>query len=440
MLPPDSQDSTKSLRHSFLSRAWVDIIIFCVLFVAGTALVWRTSHRLSVGLRSLSADDVWFESDVGRVFYNMSARHSDQYRSQVHPIFALIANPVCVIFHKVFRLDLNGSADLFLALTAGVWMVLMFVVIRRLGFDRGMAAMSAVIGLFSTSGLLFFAVPESYGLSSVSILLAIWLLVFTNGTRRSTAGAVLASAASLSMTVTNWSLGLLLTLRRYWFRRWLQISINAFFVVTVLWSLERAVMPSAQFFTAVAGERQYVHFVTPSVVAHTAVVFASHTIVCPAVQQVTSFGADEDPIGPAWKTGLSMQSAPPGSGSILGVVLAVAWLVIFGFGVVTLARESANPLALPILGFLLLQFLLHVLYGEETLLYSLSWMPVLIIVAAYAFQRMGRLRWPAIAFFAVLLAVNNYGQFRHVSTLVDSYQAAHPLAPPESPEEMIPKP
>jgi hypothetical protein len=42
--------------------------------------------------------------------------------------------------------------------------------------------------------------------------------------------------------------------------------------------------------------------------------------------------------------------------------------------------------------------------------------------------------------FAVLLAVNNYGQFRHISTLVDSYQAAHPLAPPERPEEMIPKP
>ena len=106
----------------------------------------------------------------------------------------------------------------------------------------------------------------------------------------------------------------------------------------------------------------------------------------------------------------------------------------------TLARESANPLALPILGFLLLQFLLHVLYGEETLLYSLNWMPVLVIVAAYAFQRIGRLRWPAMALFAVLLAVNNYGQFRHISTLVDSYQAAHPLAPPERPEEMIPKP
>ena len=92
--------------------------------------------------------------------------------------------------------------------------------IRRLGFDRGMAAMSAVIGLFSASGLLFFAVPESYGLSSVSILLAICLLVFTAETRRATVGAVLASAASLSMTVTNWSLGLLLTLRRYWFHRW----------------------------------------------------------------------------------------------------------------------------------------------------------------------------------------------------------------------------
>jgi hypothetical protein len=246
--------SRRPFPRGFLG-AWPDFAMAAALLLLGSRTVWSTSQRLSIGLRSVDADDVWFEADVGRVFYNMSARHSDQYRSQVHPIFALIANPACVMFHKVLRLDLNQSADLFLSLTAGVWMMLMYAVVRRLGFHRFTAATAALMGLFTTSGLLFFSVPESYGLSSVSVLLSIAIFLFTAATPRAAAGAILASAASLSMTVTNWSLGLLLTIRGYWAHKWLQISINAFFVVAVLWSIERAVMPSAQFFTAVAGER-----------------------------------------------------------------------------------------------------------------------------------------------------------------------------------------
>ena len=192
---------------------WLDVFVSGALAAAGSCLIWNTSHRISVGLRSVCASDVWFEGDVSRVFANMSARHSDQYRSSVHPIFALIANPACVAFHRILRFSFDDSADLFLALTAGLWVVAMYAVLRGLGFGRSLATMSALLGLVTASGLLFFSVPETCGLASVSILLAIAFIVFTEGTRWQNVGTLLASASSLSMTVTNWSFGLLLTIR-----------------------------------------------------------------------------------------------------------------------------------------------------------------------------------------------------------------------------------
>lgn len=438
MLPSRHGSGSDALWRRILKRAWPDIFFCIALFLVGTFFVWNTSHRIPIGLRNPNASDVWFEADVSRVFYNISARHSDQWRSAVHPVFALIANPICVVFHRLLHLDLNQSADLFLILTAGTWMILMYVVVRRLGFDRLFAIGAPLLGMFTTSGLLFFSVPESYGLSSVSILLSIAILLFTVDTQRARLGALLASAASLSMTVTNWSLGLLLTARRYWFRQWLQLSINAFFIVTVLWSIERAMMPTAQFFTAVAGERQYVHRITPGVIAHTAIVFASHTVVMPAANQVTSFGPGEYPIGLDWKTGLSLQSAWPGAGSTLGIVAAVLWLAVLSLGTVTLARDRTGPIALPILAFLILQLCLHLLYGVETILYSLDWMPILVIVAMYGFQRLGRGRWFALTLFTVLLALNNFAQFGRIVRLVQSYQQAVPLSPPENPAQMLP--
>jgi hypothetical protein len=435
LVPTNNVQHGSRISHS---AHLLDAALCIALFCSGSLFIWHTSHRITVGVRTAIGGDAWFEADAARVFYNMSARHSDQYRSQVHPIFALIANPACVTFHKLFRLDLNASADLFLALTAGIWMVLMYIVIRQLGFDRGLASMASVLGVLTTSGLFFFSVPETYGLSSVSILATIAIFLFTKGKSRTTVGAILASAASLSMTVTNWSLGLLLTLRKCRFRSWLQISINAFFVITVLWSIEKAIMPSAEFFTGVAGERQYIRRLTPGEVVHTTVVVVSHTVVAPLPIEVSTFGAEEGLIGPVWTKGLSIQSVWPGSGSIAGLVLAGLWLAVLVLGTVTLARTKSDPIGPPVLVFLLLQVLLHLLYGAETILYSLNWMPVLVIVSVYAFQRLGRLRWPAMALFIAFLAYNNFRQFQHVAQIVDSYQKAHPLVPPDRPEQMLP--
>ena len=130
-------------------------------------------------------------------------------------------------------------------------------------------------------------------------------------------------------------------------------------------------MPSVQFFTALAGERRFAHKPTPIVLLHTGVVFLSHTVVAPPVNEVSSFGSGEDQIGPVWNKGLSVERVWPGAGSVMGLVTVVLWLAILAFGVTVLVRERNNVIAIPILVFLGLQFVLHSLYGVETILYSL---------------------------------------------------------------------
>ena len=240
--------------------AWIDWLILFLLVVAATGVIWTTSHQIPVGLRARHSENVWFESDVSRVYFNMMDRKSNQYRSKVHPVFSLLAMAVTRTAHRVGHLSLNDSADAFLALTAGVWVLLMYVVSRKLGFDRVLSVLAAIAGVVSAAGLLFFSVPETYSLASVSILLCLWITLHVREGHWPQFGETLVSASALAITVTNWSLGLVVTYprRRDW-KRWLQLSCNAFLLITMLWSVQKALMPTSEYFSISTEERHYVN-------------------------------------------------------------------------------------------------------------------------------------------------------------------------------------
>lgn len=421
-----------------LSISWMDLSLAVLLAIVATGLVWRESHALSIGLRAEGASNVWFESDVSRVFFNMSAPHSNQYRSSVHPVFALFSNSVCVPLHKILHLSLNDSADIFLALTAGMWAALMFLVIRALGFDHILAAFAALIGLVSSSGMLFFSVPETYSLASVSILATLALILFTSNTRREWLGQLLASACSLCITVTNWTLGLLLTFRRKSWKNWFQNSANAFVVVAFLWTVQKALTFRAQFFTAVGGEHNFINHVSAAEFMRTVVAFVFHSVIAPAVIQTPDFGIG-DSVGPIWKLGLSFQHSRPGSASYWGAAAAILWIGVLICGVIAMLKKRTR-FTDAILVYVLFELILHTLYGVETFMYALDWVPILLIVSIYGFQQLRVLRWPAIIVFTALLAINNSQEFHRIATIVQGYQQAHPMAPPTDVQQMTDRP
>jgi hypothetical protein len=415
-----------------------DAALACFLAIAAAVLVWHVSHLISYGLRGSGVENVWFESDVSRVFNNINGRWSNQYRSKVHPIFALIATSVSYPITAITHCSIDDAANVFLSGVAALWAVLLYFVLRRLRFDAGVAFLTTVAGLASSSALLFFTVPETYSLSSVSILAAILLAILAEGKWWEPGGAVLASAASLSITITNWMMGLLLTFDLRRFGRWVQLSINAFFVVTLAWTIERMLMPTAQFFTAWGEESKYVIRLSFARILKVGVAFFFHSAVAPSVEQTRDFGVGEV-VGPLWPTGLSFQNSWPGSASPWGLAAAVLWGAALVLGLRAVSRIPRTRIMTVFVCFLFLQFLEHIVYGVETFMYALDWLPVLLIVAAAGFQAMGRARWPALAVLVALFVINNAGEFNRITSLVSGYQQAHPVAHPQSRQE-IPKP
>jgi hypothetical protein len=61
---------------------------------------------------------------------------------------------------------------------------------------------------------------------------------------------LLASAASLRITVTNWMAGLAAAWRGLGWRRTIGVSVGALAMVTVLWGVQRLYFPTIQFFVS----------------------------------------------------------------------------------------------------------------------------------------------------------------------------------------------
>jgi hypothetical protein len=270
---------------------------------------------------------------------------------------------------------------------------------------------------------------------SDTLLAAILLVLITENTRHEYLGALVSSARALSITVTNWALGLLLTLRRRNWSNWLQLSVNAFMLVTVLWTFESRLMPTAEFFTAVSDESRYTVHVSPSRILGVANAFLFHGAVAPMVQQTSDFGI-QDIVGPAWPMGLSFQNSLPGSASGWGVAAALVWCGVLALGAFAIFREY-RALAWVVFAYICFEFSLHTVYGVETFMYELDWLPVLIIIAMYGFNRLRQARWPVCLIFIILLGVNNSHEFNRVCGILEGYQRSHPVSHPLKAADMI---
>lgn len=98
-------------------------------------------------------------------------------------------------------------------------------------------------------------------------------------------------------------------------------------------------------------------------------------VVLPPVHQTTRVL----PTGRA----LSVQGFSDILESPLGTAAGLGWMTLLGFGVVALARGPAPGRFRWVLGSVLAgQIVLHLIYGEETFLYALHFLPILLLVVA----------------------------------------------------------
>jgi len=200
------------------------------------------------------------------------------------------------------------------------------------------------------------------------------------------------------MTVTNWSAGIAAGWSSFPWRRTLQITANAFCVVTLLWGLQRYAFPSVSFFIGDTEEKSFVR--TPGLADTGSVLRALifHAVVMPEIQLV------EHPETPACSQ-LRVQQAPIASGSPWAWPATGAWTLLLGLAAWTFTRpEIPGALRLTLGLYLSGQIALHTLYGPETFLYTLNFLPAALATAALATRTPAR---PVALGAAVLLLATN---------------------------------
>jgi hypothetical protein len=251
--------------------------------------------------------------------------------------------------------------------------------------------------------------------------------------------------------------GLLSAASAFSWRRALQISVNAFAAVTLLWGVQKVLVPHAGFFLErLQNEQQFTARPTPERVGEVARAFFVRSMVAPTptvtgrdypLVPAPSAGEESalatDAAGPpamAHGRGLSMQRAP-GQGTPWGWLATAAWLALLGIGVWSMRDLPAlGRFRAVVVLFLAGQLGLHLIYGKETFLYALDYFPALLLLAAFALlgprRRVARI---CAALTLLGASVDNVRQLRGAAAFVATEAAtvgvAPQSAPPNRPEE-----
>ena len=385
--------------------AWIGGLL---ALLAATAS-FRVAHALPDRIVDTAGYDVWFESDAPRVFDNMSSRWSDHYRAKVHPLFSLEAFAATALLRSTLGVGPLEAARYFMAVVEVLWVLTLFGLLRLMGCRRADAVLFTLLAAVSASAMFWFIVPETSALGSLTILLACGVAVLAHSRAIPTVWYVMASAATLSVTITNWMAGIFAAATTVPWRRALRISAWALGLVVVLWAAEKRLFPTTGMLFDGREERQYL--LPPPAAPSAASAFLFHSIVMP---QLTIEGAT--PSSAPWPM-LRTQRSAPGSGSAWGRVAVGLWTLHAGLGARAVwERKPRTPLQRAWLLTLAGQFLLHLVYGRETFLYSLHFMPLLVVAAASA--TLSRLRPAAVALTVALIVCVGINNVRQLSAAV----------------------
>jgi hypothetical protein len=256
------------------------------------------------------------------------------------------------------------------------------------------------------------AVPESFVLGSITVLLPFCLLASRSGRRSfgETADTVI-SAASLSITVTNWVSGVVCSLAVRPWRRAAQISANALVLVSSLWFVQSWWFLENDYFLGSGRVLELLRNEHPQV-PEVMKVLLSDSVVMPQLDVAVN--------GP-WR-GLTVQSAALASSGLHGALATLLWWCLLCVGVWELYRSASfRALRAPFIAVIVSQLMVHVVVGKESFLYTMHALPLLVAVASCATSSRYRpVVLVATGLLVALAGLNNLDQFSRAAEHVDA--------------------
>ena len=414
------------------------LIVLLLASIAAVFVSWLNQQLAPAVYRH---NDVWFQADLKRTLSNMVSTQSDHYRTNVHPIFSLTSHSAVAVLRRFWSGTDVESAMRVAALIAAAWAAGIYALGRLLGASRIEAAVFALVGITSASFVYWFSVPETYAWGSLTILGVLLVAARTSEAPPRDGMLVAASAASLSMTVTNWMAGLFLAFFTRSRKSAVRISLMALALVAVLAIVQKVLFPTSNlFFLGSTEEADYVGLGHSGGAWRELPVLFLASMTMPAQRTL----APAKP--PDWML-LSIQDSSPGSASPYGPLALVLWVALLcggAYGLVAAYFEGRHRTYARVLGATLLgQVGLHLVYGEETFLYVAHQAPLLLGIALFALRLRAR---PMVVAGAALLSAldltNNLRAFSasetHVATSLTEREKVM-RAMSERPREVWPR-
>jgi hypothetical protein len=375
---------------------------------------------LGHALQTAASFNLWFQADSPRVIENLTDRHSNHYRTSVHPAASILLTPIVIALHSIGIPALPACEALILT-AAAVCGGGFYIALRLLGLPKLAASVFAALYLSSAAFIYWYSQIELNAVGGATIVLA--LLALAYGRTKSELWWVLVSAATLSITITNWSIGLAATLVRWPLKKTLAISVAALATVILL-SLAQSLTfwHAAWFFRvgAVTAEARWsalssVHEELPTdrPLMNMRSLFLTTMVAPDPVVEVQ----DGDKV-------VTNQDVPATTGTPYAIAAAIAWAALLGCGLIGAVGGLRTDLRRPVvagLGLMLLgQMVLHSVYGNPTFLYAPHFLPLLVALAALSWFT--PVRWPALGLAVMVCAaggVSNVQTFRSAAALAN---------------------
>jgi len=381
-----------------------DILVISFFLLFGTAVSF-----LGNGQIKHNTLDVYFQADITRVYANMTNRLSNHYRTKVHPLFSMITHPTIHIM-KFAGFNVPLTVRFFLSITTGIWLCSIFILFRLIGLHIQDSIIFSIVSASSAASIFWTIVPETYLLGSLTIVLVIGFSAIAPMKKISHHWFSIISAASLSVTITNWMVGIFSTFINNPWRQAFQISVNALMIITFFYSIQSQIYPSSQFFLGnQKKELKFMMHKDAGGMKEKLRVFFFHSVIMPKINVLKNCQTDKWP-------SLSVQYSKMGSTGISGFLAIIVWSILMITGVWAFFSTKNQIKFKSVLGLSIIgQLCLHLVYGEETFLYAMHWVPLLIILSSWSLFT--SLRKYTIVLGIMLILTNTYNNIEQLNVV-----------------------
>jgi hypothetical protein len=391
-----------AVRHEPAVRlSKTDMLAAAGWFVVMSTVVFFLSSWMLPFTGWKEFDNIYFQADIALVYSNMTEFDSNHHRTGMHPLFSIVMWPLVTLLVAISDATPAVIVRLLLAFNAGATAALAYLIVHRIAATRIDASLYTLLLCVSSSTVFWLTVPETFPFGGTTILFMLALAAIV--ARPRIPALVFANVVTMSMTLTNWMVAIYATLRLLW-PRW-RTSVSVFVIagcVVILFGIaSKLFIPSSGY---VGDFRRYIAWIRPPATSDVRSFFA-HSVVMPApVFRTRGDGVLE----------VVNEISPAGSGSGTGAVGVVLWLLLLAVGAAGAVMRGAGTRAFRDILLLCLgsQFLLHVMFADGPFLFSAHFVPLLILLAAYA----SKFRWsrPLVVATIVTVSFNNLAVFDQV--------------------------